>query len=423
MHLANTLNRNIFYQYLLQMATYLFPFITLPYLTRVLGPDAYAVRSYAISVMGIVTTFVSYGFNNYGTREVARHRGDRDYICRLTTMICLMRLGLAAAGAIIVVSITPFIPLMAANPSYMLVAYFGACLTAMLPDFVFQGLEDMSVLTTRYVVSRLVSIVLIYGFIHGPEDIILVAVFEAVASLVAFAWSWADVVRVRGIHLGLGMATVRLFIKCFKSSTVFFISQASTTIFSGLTTVMIGVYIADAAKVSYWSLAMTAVQAVQALYNPIVNSLYPHVVVSHDLKPTKRLLMIGMPLVILGCFAFWLLSDYVMLVLGGESYIGGSGVVRLVTPVLLFSFPAVMLGFPVLAAVGRERWLTASSLVSAAFHVVGLIILAIFGRFTIPAVAILRSCTELVLMLTRVYFVAKWRRGCLQSTRDGQLCR
>lgn len=409
--MANSLRRNIFYQYLLQIAMYVFPFITLPYLTRVLGPDVYAIRTYAVSTMGLVTTLVGYGFNSYGTRGIAGHREDKEYIRRLTTMICLMRLGLAMVGLAVVIVITPLIPLMAANPAYMIVAYLGSCLNAMLPDFIFQGLEDMSVLTKRYVFSRLVSVVLIFAFIHGPEDIVLVAVFEGVTSLVAFVWSWVDVVRVRRIRLGLKGVTAKDFLSCFGSSTVFFLSQASTTIFTSLTTVMIGLYVSDAAQVSYWSLAMTAVQAIQALYSPFVNSLYPHVVVSRDLKPVKRLLAIGMPVVIVGCVAFWLLADVVMLVLGGPDYVAGAYIVRFVTPVLLFSFPGNMLGFPVLAAVGRENWLTASSILAALFHVSGLLLLAAAGLFSVPRVAVLRSCTEFVLMAGWAFSVFVWWRG------------
>lgn len=409
--MADVLKRNIFYQYLLQIAMYLFPLLTLPYLTRVLGPDVYAIRTYAVSVMGLVTTFVSYGFNYYGTREVARRREDKEYLNRLTTTICLLRLGLAVAGVVVVAVITPYVPLMSANPTYMLIAYTGSCLNAMLPDFIFQGLEEMSVMTKRYVASRVVSVVLIVSFVHGPEDILSVAAFEAAASLVAFAWSWLDAWRVRGIRLSMGSVTLKGCASCLGSSTSFFLSQASTTIFNGLTTAMIGVYISDAAQVSYWSLAMTAVQAVQSLYSPITNSLYPHVVVSRSLKPVKRLLLIGSPVVVVGCVAFWALSDVVMLVLGGPEYVAGSGVVKLVTPVLLFSFPGMMLGFPVLAAVGLERWLTASSMASAAFHIAGLVVLAATGSFVISAVAVLRSCTEFVLMAGRAFFVFKWRFG------------
>lgn len=60
---SDVLKKNIAFQYLLQIAIYVFPFITLPYLTRVLGPDEFAVRAYAASVMAIVGTLINYGFN------------------------------------------------------------------------------------------------------------------------------------------------------------------------------------------------------------------------------------------------------------------------------------------------------------------------------------------------------------------------
>lgn len=407
---ASKLKRNIFYQYLLQVAIYVFPFITLPYLTRVLGPDVYAIRSYALSVMGLVTTAVSYGFNQYGTREVALHKDNLVYIRRLTGVILLLRLGLAFSGFFVVLAMMSFIPLMAANPAYMLITYVGTCLTAMLPDFVFQGLEDMSIMTKRYVASRLVSIVLIFTFVHGPENIVLVAVFETVASFVSFVWSWVDVVRVRGIKPSIEGLSGYNLATCFKAATVFFLSSASTTLFTGLTTVMIGIYVKDAAQVSYWSLATMAVSAVQSLYSPLVNSLYPYVVANRDLRAVKRLLLIGMPVVAVGTVLFWALADVVMLVLGGADYVSGADIVRLVAPVLLFSFPAMMLGFPVLAAIGREKWLTTSSMVSAAFHIVGLVALVAAGTFTIPHVALLRSATEFVLMASRSAFVLRWRR-------------
>lgn len=409
--MASKLKRNICFQYLLQIAIYVFPFLTLPYLTRVLGPDVYAVRAYAVSAMGLAATFVSYGFNLYGTREIALHKHDPGYLRRLTTAIFAMRLGLALLGAAAVAILIPFTPLMARNPEYMFIAYGGVCLTGMLPDFVFQGLEDMSVMTKRYVGSKIVSILLIFVFIHGPEDIILVAVFETAASAVAFAWSWADVLLKRKIRFDFRGLAVRDAVRCFRSSTVFFVSNASTTMFTGLTTVMIGIYVQDAAQIAYWSIAMTAVAAVQSLYSPITNSLYPHVVSSRDFGAVKRFLLWGMPVVLAGTVAFFALADIVMLVLGGSSYLGGSGIVRLVSPVLLFSYPSMVIGFPVLAAAGKEVQLTASSLSAAVFHIAGLCVLAATGGFSVAHVAVLRCATEFAMMALRIAFVARWARG------------
>ena len=125
----------------------------------------------------------------------------------------------------------------------------------------------------------------------------------------------------------------------------------------------------------------------------------------------KKLLLIGMPVVLIGTIAFALLSDVVMLLLGGEQYLDGSYIVTMVSPVLFFSFPAMLIGFPVLAAVNREKQLTTSSVVSSLFHIAGLIVLAVGGWFSIPAVCILRDCTEAVLLWMRGWFVWKWRKG------------
>lgn len=420
--MASKLKRNIFFQYLLQIAIYVFPFLTLPYLTRALGSDVYAVRAYAVSAMGLLSAFVGYGFNAYGTREVALHRGNLAYLKQLTTSIFVMRVGLALLGAIVVAALIPHTALMAQNPEYMLITYVGSCLTAMLPDFVFQGMEDMSVMTKRYVGSRIVSVALIFAFVHGPGDIILVAIFEASASVIAFAWSWLDVVLKRKISFDFKHLAIADMARCLKSSTAFFLSNASTTIFTGLTTVVIGIYVHDVSQVSYWSISMTAITAVQALYAPIANSLYPHVISSGSFKAAKRFLIAGMPAVLIGTVVFFLLSDTVMLVLGGSSYLEGSNIVRLVSPVLLFSYPSMVIGFPVLAAAGKEVQLTASSLVAAVFHIAGLCVLVAVGGFSVAHVAVLRSATEFVMMALRSAFVIRWarerRRGSVDERRE-----
>ena len=108
---------------------------------------------------------------------------------------------------------------------------------------------------------------------------------------------------------------------------------------------------------------------------------------------------------------FGVFSDVIMLVLGGREYLDGSYILTMVSPVLFFSFPAMLIGFPVLAAVGREKQLTTSSVVSSLFHIIGLVALAAAGLFTIESVCILRCCTEALLLLMRAWFVWDWNKS------------
>lgn len=407
---STVLKKNIGWQYLLQIAIYVFPFITLPYLTRVLGPDEYAVRAYSISVMNLLMAIVSFGFNPYGTREVARHRNDLDKLRSLTTSIFFQRLLLSLVTGLILLMLIPNIPIMAENPEYMLISYLGMVLTAMLPDFVFQGLEDMSILTKRFVVSRLVSLVLIFAFIHGPNQLILVAVFEAVPSLIAFVWSWIEVIGKRKITLSIKLFQLKEAWNIFKTSAVFFLSAASTTILSNFTTLMIGIYVVSQADISYWSLAITCIAAVQGLYNPIYNSIYPHVAANRNFGIIKRFLLLGIPVVAVGVFLLIVLAPFVMWVLGGTEYLAGSIVLQVLAPLLLFSYPAVLIGFPILAVINKEKLLTVSSVAAAAFQIAGLFFLVAINDFTIVNVAILRCLAEFVMLLFRAIFVLKSRK-------------
>lgn len=396
-------------QYGLQIAKYLFPFITLPYLTRVLGPDVYAIRAYVIAVMTFMQVFLDYGFTMFGTKIIAENSDDLNKVGTNTSCIVQLRFILCIIGALILASITPFLPIMASNSFYVVLAYIGVCLKATLPDFVFQGLEDMGIITQRFIGSQTVSTVLIFVLIRDASDLLLIPVLEGLAALIAFVWSWDNIFRIRKIRLVKVPFSVAF--QAFKESSIFFLSNAATTVFNAFTTLMIGIYATNHAEISYWSIAITAITAVQSLYNPIINSLYPHIVKSRDTKLLKKFLLVGMIIVSIGTVLFVFCSRLIMLVLGGPEYVDGSYVLSLLAPVLWFSFPAMLIGFPYLAAIGKVKELTISSVTAAIFHIAGLIILGVGGGFTIVSVAILRCCTEAIMLLMRTIFIRRTRRA------------
>ena len=52
------LAKNTIYQYILQAMKYLFPFVTVAYLTRTLGPDVFAIRAYIMAAMTFMLMFL-----------------------------------------------------------------------------------------------------------------------------------------------------------------------------------------------------------------------------------------------------------------------------------------------------------------------------------------------------------------------------
>lgn len=82
-----------------------FPLVTVPYLTRVLGPDIYAVRAYVMAAMSLFLMFLEYGFNASGAKTIAE-ASSRDLIGREVTSIAMARILLCITGVVPLIFVT-----------------------------------------------------------------------------------------------------------------------------------------------------------------------------------------------------------------------------------------------------------------------------------------------------------------------------
>lgn len=393
--------KNTAWQYGLQIVKYLFPLITLPYLTRVLEPEGYAFYAYVVSFMSFAQVFVDFGFNLSGTKKIAQANSVAEEN-RIVGAVEQARLVLCVIAGIAVMIIASMLPITRGNLLYVFLAFFAVCGKGLVPDFLFQGHEHMGPITTRFLVSKSISTVLTFVLVHSMADILWVPVLDILSNGIALAWSFAAARRQFGT--GIDFVPMRLALAELKTSGLYCFSNMSAQVFSGFTTLLIGVVVTDPAQISYWSLSMTAISAVQSLYSPIVNSLYPHMVNTGDYKFVRRLSLIALPAVLVGTVAFAFLSNFIILVLGGEQYLAGSWVLVWVSPLLVFSFFGMLFGWPVLGAVGKVAEVTRATVISALFCILALLGVSFAGVATLKVICVIRCITEALLLGIRFYY-------------------
>jgi len=389
---------NALWQYGLQFTKYVFPLLVIPYLTRILKPEGYALFAYVQAFMTFAMAIAEFGFNLSGTKKIAAEE-DRGRLSRIVGSITQARILLCVALGLAVFGIVQFIPLMRNHPAYSTLAYLAICGKALVPDFVFMGKEKMAPLTTRFVVSKGVSTALTFVFVHSFSDILWIPVLDIVANIIALAWSFVAMKRLFGI--GIQVASLRESLADLKLSGIYCISELSTQFFSGFSTLLIGILIADPVQISYWSLAMTAVGGIQALFLPIITSLYPHMVRNFDFAFAKRIAWIALPVLVAGTVLFASLANPIVLLMGGQRYLPGSFILRIVAPVLLFSFYAMYFGWPVLGAAGKVNELTKTTFMSACISIVLVLAMFLSGHISVAAIAVIRTITEISLFWLR----------------------
>ena len=332
------------------------------------------------------------------------NREDRARQERIMGDVLLARLWLAGAALVLLVILTAALPILRERPLLSLLSFFPVFLTLFLFDFLFRGLEKMEAIALRFVVMRGVATALTFVLIHSDRDVLLIPLLDTLGTLIAALMVLPQLRRL-GLHVRLSHDR-RAAWSMLKDSAVYFASNVASTSFSALNTLLLGI-ILTTQEVAYWGVCIQAVAAVQALYTPITDSLYPVMVRERRFSRIVKAVRLFLPLVLAGCAAAYFLADFGIVLMGGQAYAPAARIFRYLIPVLFFSFFALLFGWPTLGAIDCNAETSRSTVYALSFQVLGLLALLWTGCYSLVAVALLRSATEVVLCGIRMLYIRK----------------
>ncbi len=401
-----TVVKNTFMQYVLYIAQMVFPLITIPYITRVLSVDSYGIYTYSGTCMTYITLIINYGFILSSTRDIVNANGDKEQISRVHSSVIMAKCLLTLVSGAVLVGMLLFIELLHGYELFLILMFIGTVLNAFLPDYLFRGIEKMEVITYRFLICKTLTTLLTFVLIQSSEDYMMLPVLNIVSGGVALILS---VIWERREGYKIRIVKVRDGAQALKDGFVHFLSQSASTAFNAMNTFIIGLFFV-AADVAFWGAAIQLISVAQGLYGPISTSLYPHMIKTKSLALIRKVFLIFMPCVLVAVAGCFFLSEFIIGIFYGDQYLPAVGIFEILLLVLVFSFPSVMLGWPTLGAISKPKQITFTSIASAVFQVVVLIILGVSGNFTMVNVCIVRVLTEVMLLGGRAFFCFKYRK-------------
>ena len=394
--------------FILTMSNYVFGFITVPYQTRVLGPDLYGIMGFAMATMGYFQVVLDYGFTLSGTAEIARKKDNPQETSKTVESIILCKLFLFCLCCLGLIILSLLIDKVR---DYILIFWIFLLYSfsnTLIPDFLYRGMENMKPITYRTVFIKFLFTMMIFAFVKTSSDYVLIPVFYLIGSVVAVVIAYYDVKK--RYALKLEKLSFRQVLNTLKTSSPFFVSRVATTVYGATNMFLLGLRYAGMPALGHYTAADKFVSVAKMGASPIADSLYPYLIANRDFKTVKRIFLVLMPIIVLmGAILFWIAPTLCVMLFGAD-YADAAPVLRALIPVMVMILPQYILGFPVMTPLGIAHKANISVIIGAFVQIFLLIFVWTQDMLTAVNVCICTSITEFVILTYRsisIYLAVK----------------
>ena len=266
--------RNALSLYGIQVASYLLPLLTFPYLARVLGKEKFGLIAWSQAFVGYFMTITEYGFNFSVVRDISISRNDPVQLNRIYTSAMAARF-LLMLGCLAVMTVAVFaVPKFRAEWPLYYINFLSVIGLALFPQWLFQGIERMGFITIREIGARVLGLLFVFVLVRSSSDYLWAALIMSGSTAVAGLIGLLYVEKLTGVRFT--STSGEEIWQVLREGWHVFLSTASITLYTRSNIVILGL-IATEAEVGAFAAAGRIVDSAKLLVFPLTNSIYPHI--------------------------------------------------------------------------------------------------------------------------------------------------
>lgn len=398
--------KNIFYSTFLTGANYIFPLITYPYISRVLGPANLGENEFALRIVGYFLLFASLGITTVGTREIAKCKSEGETTSHVFSSILLLNI-----ITTVVVLAVYFLCLLTVEPfqrvrTLLLIGSVQLAFTPFLIEWLYKGMEDFPYITKRTLAVRVIYIISIFVFVHTDEDLAVYFALTICSMVINALFNWGykrKYVRftLKGLHL-------RPYLKPFITYGVY---SLLTSMYISFNVLFLGM-VSTSLQVGYYSAATKLFSVILAFFTSFSAVMMPrmsHLFQEKDTTHSKHLIFKSFEMLYPLAFSLILIGEFfapeIITILSGTGYEGAILPFRIILPLILIIGTEQILIVQILTPMGKDKAVLTNSIVGSIFGV-GLNFLLV-PHLGCTGSAIVWLCSELAVFTSALYFVVK----------------
>ena len=352
---------------LTQLAIFGIPLIVTPYVISTVGMEHYGAYCFMQAIIGIVAVFVQYGFVQAGVRDIAACTGEVE-ISREFSVIFFSKTLMMFVGLFVAIGLL-FLPRFHQD-GWLYIFCITGLLTALLDTgFVYQGIEKMKVFMVINLTGGLLSMALVFVFLHTPKDYIWLPLFFNLPRSISFlAGIW--ILRNK-FSIKLQRIPLKSIHNKLQKGFNFFVTNVLILGYTRIHFVILGLR-ATSSAVGYFAIADQIIVAYMSLQGMATAGFHAQIVKELDKKEVnesieaKKAFVVTSVIALLGIiYTFYFAEDI------GRIFVKHGEVTPLLFSLKLMSLNFITIGLgsliviQVLLTINQERYLLYFSIVAA----------------------------------------------------------
>lgn len=358
---AKTVFANFSYLSLLQIAGYVFPLITLPYLARVIGAEGFGKLAFASAVVVWFQTISDWGFNLTATRNVAQNRDNKEKVSQIFSNVlwarCLLTIisGLLLALAIVV------LPYLRENAAVLLITFLVIPGYILFPDWFFQAIEKMKYTTIFNIFFKLLFTVAVFFFIRKKEEYLIQPLLTAIGYLICGIGALFLILKKWGYTIY--KPNMKDILKAIKESTDVFINNIMPNLYNSFSVILLGFWGGSVANGVYDGGNKLPTVFIQ-FQSVLSRAFYPFLSRRPDKHRFFMKLNIGTALI--GALLFLMIAPWIVKLMFGPEFENSVVVMQILSFSIVFYAMSNTYGTNYLIVLHKERPLRNLTFISSA---------------------------------------------------------
>ena len=362
-----SLKLNFIMNAVLTISAFIFPLISFPYVSRILGPSGTGNVSFATSIVAYFALFAQLGIPTYGIRATARVRDDKELLSRTVQEIFIINILMSILTYIVFFVVLNIVPQMSDDKLLFMIVSSTIFFNAIGMDWLYKGLEKYTYITTVSILFKFIALILMFILIHQKRDYVIYGVISI------FAASASNICNLLNVHKYIYLKPIGNydFKVHLRPICIFFAMACATTIYTNLDTVMLG-FMKSNTEVGYYNAAVKIKTVLLGVVTSLGAVLLPrasYYIENNLIDEFKRISSKAINFVILISFPlalyFIIFAKEGIFFLSGDAYAKAILPMQILMPTLIFIGLTNIMGIQMLIPLGKEKVVLYSEIAGA----------------------------------------------------------